>query len=171
MSGRAALRPERTWQGQAGPARRRHGGRPDRWRIPRVRAVASPSRAAVSADGTAALPPELRDAGPLRVLLRVDDPWTVSSWPAVAWIRRRTAVQAPGVPASADPEEAGLSRFVAGEAELPELTASSRLALAARRLGRCSLYRPGARADLADAAAMSCAVGRAPPSSRSRTKS
>ena len=42
----------------------------------------------VSADGTAALPPELRDAGPLRVLLRIDDPWTVSELAGVAWVRR-----------------------------------------------------------------------------------
>ena len=36
----------------------------------------------VTADGTVALPAGLQDAGPMRVLLRIEDPWTVSDWPA-----------------------------------------------------------------------------------------
>ena len=79
-----------------------------------------PVELTVSADGTAVLPTELRDAGPLRVLLRVDDPWTVSTWPA--WPGSGAYdCPAPGVPASDDEEEENLSRFVAGEDELPEL--------------------------------------------------
>ena len=75
----------------------------------------------IQADGTASLPAELQNAGPLRVLLRIDDPWTVSSWPV--WPGSKGyACEAPGVPRSADVEEESLSAFVAGEAELPELT-------------------------------------------------
>jgi hypothetical protein len=80
-----------------------------------------PAELAVAADGTAELLVGLRDAGPLRVLLRIDDPWVVSDWPA--WPRSGAyAVPATGVPTSADYEEASLSRFVAGEADLPPLT-------------------------------------------------
>jgi hypothetical protein len=80
-----------------------------------------PAELAVAADGTAELPDELRDAGPFRVLLRIDDPWVVSDWPA--WPRSGAyACPAAGVPASGDYEEASLSRFVAGEAGLPPLT-------------------------------------------------
>ena len=128
-----------------------------------------PVELTVSADGTAALPPELRDAGPLRVLLRVDDPWTVSSWPA--WPGSGAySCAAPGVPASEDKEEEDLSRFVAGEDELPEL---------ANHLGwlwqladlAAQLVPAGARADLAACCGDELRGSRAPRSSRSRTKS
>lgn len=80
-----------------------------------------PAELPVAENGTAALPPELHDAGPLRVLLRIDDPWTVSNWPV--WPGSKAyACASPGVPNSADLEEERLSRFVAGEADLPELT-------------------------------------------------
>lgn len=107
-----------------------------------------PAELPVAEDGTVALPPELCHGGPLRVLLRIDDPWTVSSWPV--WPGRKSYVcRAPGVPFSADPEEASLSRFVAGEAELPDLTS---------HLGRlwrlidlaAALVEVGARSDLAE---------------------
>jgi hypothetical protein len=63
------------------------------------------------------LPPGVRDAGPLRVLLRVEDPWTVTEWPD--WPGRNAyACNAPGIPAGADPEEEALSRFLAGETDL-----------------------------------------------------
>jgi hypothetical protein len=80
-----------------------------------------PAELPVAGDGTATLPPELHDAGPLLVLLRIDDPWTVSSWPV--WPGSEAyACAAPGVPLSADPEEVNLSQFVAGKAQLPGLT-------------------------------------------------
>ena len=79
-----------------------------------------PAELPVAADGTAALPAELQDAGPLRVLPHIDDPWSVFSWPT--W-PRSGAYECPavGVPTSADREEENLSRFVAGEADLPTL--------------------------------------------------
>ena len=91
---------------------------------------------------------ELHDAGPLRVLLRIDDPWTVSSWPV--WPGPKAyACAAPGVPPSADPEEENLSRFVAGEAELPELT--SHLGWLWRLVDLAvALVEAGARTDLAE---------------------
>ena len=106
-----------------------------------------PAELPVAQDGTATLPPELRDAGPLRVLLRIDDPWTVSSWPV--WPGPKAyACQAPGVPPSADPEEESLSRFVAGEAELPVLTAH--LGWLWRLVDQAvTLVEAGARTDLA----------------------
>lgn len=81
-----------------------------------------PTELAVAADGTAVLPPQLTDAGPLRVLPRVEDPWTMSSWPT--WPGPRALMcAADGIPSSpGDPEEEALSRFVAGDRELPELT-------------------------------------------------
>jgi hypothetical protein len=107
-----------------------------------------PAELPVAEDGTATLPPELHDAGPLRVLLRIDDPWTVSSWPV--WPGPKAyACAAPGVPPSADPEEENLSRFVAGEAELPELT--SRLGRLWRLVDQAvALVEAGARTDLAE---------------------
>jgi len=64
------------------------------------------------------LPPEVQDAGPLRVLLRVVDPQAVTGWPA--WPDRDSyACAAPGVPLGADLEEEALSRFLAGERDLP----------------------------------------------------
>ena len=79
-----------------------------------------PAELAVAADGTATLPAELHHAGPLRVLLRIDGPWTASGWPA--WpLSGAYACQGAGVPASADREEESLSRFVAGDAGLPPL--------------------------------------------------
>ena len=72
----------------------------------------------VPGDGVVQLPPDARDAGPLRVLLRVEDPWTVTDWPD--WPGRGCyACDASGIPVGADPEEEALSRFLAGEADLP----------------------------------------------------
>jgi hypothetical protein len=75
----------------------------------------------VPGDGVVQLPTGARDAGPLRVLLRVEDPWTVTEWPD--WPGRSAyACHAPGIPAGADPDEEALSRFLAGEADLPALS-------------------------------------------------
>jgi hypothetical protein len=102
----------------------------------------------VAADGTASLPAELQDAGPLRVLLRIDDPWTLSSWPV--WPGPKAyACRATGVPRSADSEEERLSAFVAGEADLPELTRY--LGWLWRLVNQApALVDAGARTDLAE---------------------
>jgi hypothetical protein len=72
----------------------------------------------VPADGVVKLPPEVRDAGPLRVLLRAEDPMSPVNWPD--WPGRDAFVcAAPGLPASSDFEEDALSRFLAGERDLP----------------------------------------------------
>ncbi len=71
----------------------------------------------VGADGSVAVPPELRDAGPLTVALRVDDPWAPSAWPR--W--PSDALYTPGIGylTSRDPDETALSKFAAGEADIP----------------------------------------------------
>ncbi len=85
------------------------------WRTPRV--------VPVSEDGRVELPEDLRDGGPLEVLLAVDDPWSAAEWPD--WPDRRDANRltcpAPGVPASDDPDEELLSRVLAGEADAARL--------------------------------------------------
>lgn len=107
-----------------------------------------PVELAVSADGTAALPHELTDAGPLRVLLRIDDPWTLSNWPI--WPGPAAyACPAPGTPSSADKEEESLSLFVAGDGELPCLTEHLGWLWRLVDLSR-ELIQAGARADLAE---------------------
>jgi len=79
------------------------------WRGPEV--------APVAADGTVALPSELRHAGPLLVLLRVEDPWVPADWPS--WPKGSILVTGDGHFTGDDPEEAALSRFVAGVGEFP----------------------------------------------------
>ena len=110
----------------------------------------TPVELPVAADGTARLSGELTDAGPLRVLLRIDDPWTLSGWPTWPGLGP-TAYDclAAGVPTSADKEENSLSRFVAGEDRLPELT--QHLSWLWRLVGLSrELANAGARADLAE---------------------
>jgi hypothetical protein len=102
----------------------------------------------VAADGTARLPGNLANAGPLRVLIRVDDPWEAASWPAWPNARITYAIPASGVPDLADPEENGLARFVAGQSELSALTALGRLWRIVDLAD--DLVRLGARADLAE---------------------
>lgn len=79
------------------------------WREPTV----SP----VSEAGAIELPEELREAGPLLVLLQVDDPWVPVEWPR--WPERYLLVSGEGHLASEDAEETALSRFMAGEREFP----------------------------------------------------
>ena len=102
----------------------------------------------VPGDGVITLPPQVRDAGPLRVLLRAEDPPAVTSWPD--WPPRDSyACVAPGIPVGADLEEDALSRFLAGERDLPVLP---------RRVDRlwrlihlaADLIAAGAPADLAE---------------------
>ncbi len=74
----------------------------------------------IAGDGVADLPPGVREAGPLRVLLRVEDPWTVTDWPS--WPGSSAyRCDAPGVPAGRDPEEEALCTFLAGKGDLPPL--------------------------------------------------
>jgi superfamily I DNA/RNA helicase len=69
-------------------------------------------------DGVVKLPPEAYEGGPLRVLLRVEAPDAVRDWPA--WPDRDSyACAAPGIPFGADLEEEALSRFLAGQRDLP----------------------------------------------------
>ena len=72
----------------------------------------------VPADGVVTLPPGVCEAGPLLVQLRAENPWTVTNWPD--WPGRDAyACAAPGIPASGDTEEEALSRFLAGQRDLP----------------------------------------------------
>jgi superfamily I DNA/RNA helicase len=74
----------------------------------------------IPADGAIQLPAPVRDAGPLRVLLRVEDPWAVTDWPD--WPAGNSyACDAPGMPLGTDPEEDALCRFLAGKGDLPSL--------------------------------------------------
>lgn len=69
--------------------------------------------------GTAVLPEELRNAGPVIVSARVDDPWApepVPAWPAPGTAR---LVDAPGWLISEDAEETQLSQWLAGEDSFP----------------------------------------------------
>jgi hypothetical protein len=106
-----------------------------------------PAELTVSPDGTAVLPPELVNAGPLRVLLRIDDPWTETSWPS--WPGSDAyACPAPGVPLSTDPAEENVSRFMAGVDDLPQQ--KEHLGWLWRIVSlSAQLVRAGARADLA----------------------
>jgi hypothetical protein len=108
----------------------------------------TPTELEVAADGTAALPDELQDAGPLRILPRIEDPWIVSNWPMWPGADAYTCV-ATGVPVSPDDqEEEALSRFVAAEGEIPELT--KHLGLLWRLVALApELVEAGARIDLA----------------------
>jgi superfamily I DNA/RNA helicase len=72
----------------------------------------------VPRDGVVKLPPEAYEGGPLRVLLRVEDLDAVTDWPD--WPGRDSfACTAPGIPLGADLEEEALSRFLAGQRDLP----------------------------------------------------
>lgn len=102
----------------------------------------------VPPDGIVVLPERLRDAGPLRVVVRIEDPWTTSNWPS--WPGRDSyGCSSPGIPAGAEPEENGISCFLAGSGELPEpLRHPDRL----WRLVHLAedLIRSGARADIGE---------------------
>ncbi|GAB2776591.1 hypothetical protein GCM10027020_32360 [Nocardioides salsibiostraticola] len=71
-------------------------------------------------DGRAALPPALQNSGPLRVGLRVDDPWVPE--PILAWPELGSArfCDSEGWLTDGDEEEVALSAFLAGVAPLPE---------------------------------------------------
>jgi hypothetical protein len=72
----------------------------------------------VPGDGEVQLPPGLDESGPILVFLRVEDPWTVTSWPA--WPSRDAYLcEAVGFPTGADEEETAVSRYLAGVGALP----------------------------------------------------
>lgn len=71
----------------------------------------------VPAEGELQLPSGLAESGPILALLRIDDPWTATSWPA--WPSRDAyRCAAAGFPAGADEDETALSRYLAGEGDL-----------------------------------------------------
>lgn len=82
------------------------------WRGPQILPVGN--------DGAVPLPAELQGAGPLAVLLRVEDPWAPDDWPN--WPGDGAFVcQVPGIPrGDDDPEELAVSQFLAGAARLPD---------------------------------------------------
>jgi hypothetical protein len=88
------------------------------WREP----VALPIR-----DGVATLPPDLVDAGPLRLLVRIEDPWVpqpVPHWPFGV----NLIVQARGHVVDPDDEATALSAYLEGCGDFPsEITDYSRL--------------------------------------------
>jgi hypothetical protein len=102
----------------------------------------------VTADGNILLPDELSEAGPVRVLLAVEDPWTAVGWPA--WPDLDSFIgRTSGVPASADPEEGLLSRFVSGDGDLPEHLQQLERLWQLVHLAK-GLVRSGARTDLTE---------------------
>jgi hypothetical protein len=108
------------------------------WRAPTICPVGSA--------GIVELPEELRGAGPLRILLRLDDPWTTSAWPT--WpVSGAFTCDAPGVPASEDPDQARLSSFIAGHEDLPERISRPEHLWQLVRVAD-DLIRCGARADV-----------------------
>lgn len=70
--------------------------------------------------GVATLPPELREAGPLAVAVRIDDPWVPAPLPAWPGTRFVTPLEAPGWFVSEDADETQLSRYLAGEGDFPD---------------------------------------------------
>ncbi|MEU8799779.1 hypothetical protein [Spirillospora sp. NPDC048819] len=64
------------------------------------------------------LPEELRDAGPVRVLLQVEDPWAFTDWPR--WPSGQVfTCDRPGVYEAGDEEETALGTFLMGDAAPP----------------------------------------------------
>ncbi|WP_198961637.1 hypothetical protein [Pseudonocardia sp. MH-G8] len=89
------------------------------WRDPAVLPIA---------DGRVILPDWLTNAGPLRVLVRLDDPWAplpIPEWPDMA---ESVLVEASGYVAEDDDQEAtALSAFLAGAGTMPMITDFTRL--------------------------------------------
>ena len=68
-------------------------------------------------EGTALCPPELVNAGPLKVELRVDDPWVPAPWEK--WPRRALTIRQPGQPVSTGLAESLVIAYLAHEAPIP----------------------------------------------------
>jgi hypothetical protein len=72
----------------------------------------------VPREGEVQLPTGLGESGPILVFLRVEDPWTVTSWPA--WPGRDAYLcDAPGFLIGTNDEETALARYLAGDGDLP----------------------------------------------------
>lgn len=70
-------------------------------------------------DGRVPLPAWLVDAGPIRVMVRIDDPWVplpVPDWPRAG---QSTLVETDGWVTDGDPEEIAISKFLAGDSADP----------------------------------------------------
>lgn len=70
-------------------------------------------------DGRVALPAWLIDAGPIRVMARIEDPWVplpIPDWPLVGKSR---LVEADGWVTDGDVEETAISKFLAGDTSQP----------------------------------------------------
>ena len=93
-----------------------------------VYAVRAPWREPASlpvVDARIELPERLRGAGPLRVVLRIEDPWVpepVPAWPAIG---RSILVEAEGHPSDGEAEETALSAYLAGRANSRRATSTS----------------------------------------------
>ena len=90
-------------------------------------------------DGHAPLPPELVDAGPLAVAVRLEDPW--APLPVPPWPERRqhTLVDATGWLTSGTEGEVALSAFLAGEGDVPAKSDFVHLWAVRGRLGSLAL--------------------------------
>jgi hypothetical protein len=96
-------------------------------------------------NGHAQLPDWLVDAGPLRVIARIDDPWVPLPPPGWPLPGQSTVVEADGWIIDGAPEEQAVSRFLAGLTPLPDdIQDPSRLWTARALLPRLHL---GARND------------------------
>lgn len=87
-----------------------------------VYAVRAPWREPASlpvTDARIELPQRLRGAGPLRVVLRIEDPWVPEPVPAWPVIGRSILVEAEGHPSDGEADENALSAYLAGEGEFP----------------------------------------------------
>jgi hypothetical protein len=72
----------------------------------------------VHSEGVIELPAELREAGPILALLRVEDPWTVTEWPN--WPSENAYFcDAQGSPIGSDDEETAVSAYLTGQSALP----------------------------------------------------
>jgi hypothetical protein len=100
----------------------------------------------VPADGVVVLPQGVHQAGPIRVVLRVEDPWTTTGWPT--WPGPDSLFcKASGIPAGIDPEEDVISCFLARSGELPEPLRRPERVWCLVNLAE-DLMRSGIRADL-----------------------
>nr|WP_131721717.1 hypothetical protein [Mycolicibacterium komanii]CRL70025.1 hypothetical protein CPGR_01807 [Mycolicibacterium komanii] len=72
------------------------------------------------ADGKASLPDWLIDAGPMRVVVRIEDPWVPLPMPEWPQPGTSTFVDADGWVIGNDQEETAVSMFLAGISQLPE---------------------------------------------------
>ena len=100
------------------------------WRVPAIIPVS---------EGRAELPRWLSDAGPLRIVVRIDDPWAplpVAGWPKAGG---STLLANEGYVADDDPEAEAFSAFLAGDGSLPDIVDFARLWTVVGRLNGLAL--------------------------------